>query len=451
MNRLNQRWDDAIEQIRQDVSNNTFESFIEPLQPIRYDQKKKILYIACDNELVLKRFKERYFQLVERAIATAFQDDIKVEASLSVPSDTEKPKKTGKSNEILSAASTDLFSEEYYLNPRFNFETFVVGKNNEFAYSAAKAVAKAPATQYNPLFLYGGSGLGKTHLMHAIGHYILNNNKNKKVLYVSSETFTNELISALRHNKIAQFKNKYRKIDILMIDDIQFIEGKESTQEEFFYTFEALYNKSKQIIISSDRSPQKLQGLDDRLRSRFMWSVTADIQPPDFETRVAILKNKAINNNISITPDVEAVIMLIAERIKTNIREMEGALIRIMSFSTLLGKPITPQFAKETLQDLFGEEASNVTVDTIKRQVCKYYNISLKDMDSSRRSRVYSYPRQIAMYLSKELTDLSLPKIGASFGGRDHTTVLYAYDKIKGELTTNEELKKQIQEIKDRF
>ena len=236
-----------------------------------------------------------------------------------------------------------------------------------------------------------------------------------------------------------------------MIDDIQFIEGKESTQEEFFYTFEALYNKSKQIIISSDRSPQKLQGLDDRLRSRFMWSVTADIQPPDFETRVAILKNKATNNNISITPDVEAVIMLIAERIKTNIREMEGALIRIMSFSTLLGRPITPQFAKETLQDLFGEEASNVTVDTIKRQVCKYYNISLKDMDSSRRSRVYSYPRQIAMYLSKELTDLSLPKIGASFGGRDHTTVLYAYDKIKGELSTNEELRKQIQEIKDRF
>ena len=222
------------------------------------------------------------------------------------------PKRSGKSDEILTAASNDLFSEEYYLNPRFNFDTFVVGKNNEFAYSAAKAVAKAPATQYNPLFLYGGSGLGKTHLMHAIGHYILNNDKNKKVLYVSSETFTNELISALRHNKITQFKNKYRKIDILMIDDIQFIEGKESTQEEFFYTFEALYNKSKQIIISSDRSPQKLQGLDDRLRSRFMWSVTADIQPPDFETRVAILKNKATNNNISITPDVEAVIMLIA-------------------------------------------------------------------------------------------------------------------------------------------
>jgi len=448
MENLNQKWDDALELIRQDVSNNTFESFIEPLTPKKFDEKKKTLYIECDNELILKRFNERYLQLFERAISSTFGADIKVHASLQ---DVKEPEPGIPVPEKTFPFDDELLSEEYYLNPRFTFDTFVVGKNNEFAYSAARAVAEAPATQYNPLFLYGGSGLGKTHLMHAIGHYILSNDPSKKVLYVSSETFTNELISALRRNKIAQFKNKYRKIDILMIDDIQFIEGKDSTQEEFFYTFEALFNNNKQIIISSDRSPQRLEGLEDRLRSRFMWSITADLQPPDYETRVAILRNKASNNNIVITPEVEAVINLIAEKVKTNVREMEGALVRIMSFSTLLGKPISVQFAKEILKDIFVGSEYVITIDTIKRQVCKYYDVSLKDMDSGKRSRNIAYPRQIAMYLSKEMTDNSLPSIGRAFGGRDHTTVLYAHKKIKDDLKSNEELKYQIDEIRSKI
>lgn len=448
-------WEKALELLRGDISEASYEAWIEPLHPKSLDHSKKILYVECDNRYIIQVFNKRYLQLFENAISVAYGEDLHVEAT--VFERAMEPEKMGPSNSIADYPLDDELSQENYLNPRYNFESFVVGKTNEFAYTAARAVAEAPATKYNPLFLYGGSGLGKTHLMHAIGHYILKNNKNKKVLYVTSEMFTNELISSLgntdtrlkAHKRQTQFRNKYRKVDVLLIDDIQFLEGKEATQTEFFNTFEALYSRNKQIIISSDRPPQELKSLDERLTSRFLWSMAADIQAPDYEMRIAILLKKAEEENIEITPDVRAVIGLIAEKIPYNVREMEGALNRITGFSTLMQKPITMAFARTTLKDILANSDSIISTESIKRNVCKYYNVTLKDMDSPKRARSIAYPRQIAMYLAKELTDQSLPKIGETFGGRDHTTVLYACNKIREDMKENSTLKEEIEEIKN--
>ena len=428
MSNLMDNWEKTLEMLRSDLNEAAYDAWFIPLSPKKVDEKQNILYIETRNEFAVSRIKDRYMQLLKGAVSIAFKRDLNIVVTLI---EDEEGKNTQAS---IKPVEEDELIQQYYLNPRFSFDSFVVGKNSEFAYSAALAVAESPAKQYNPLFLYGGSGLGKTHLMHAIGHYILKNHRGKKVLYVSSEIFTNELISALRDKKIGNFKNKYRNIDVLLIDDIQFIEGKDSTQEEFFHTFNALYDRNKQIIISSDRPPQKLTSLDDRLTSRFLWSVTADIQPPDYETRVAILMNKAEVEHVKITEDVLAVINLIAEKIKFNVRELEGAFTRIVSFSTLLKKPINMSLAKDTLKDILSSSDLIVTTESIKKVVCKYFGITLKDMDSAKRNRSLSYPRQLAMYLSKEMTDNSYPKIGSSFGGRDHTTVLHAYNKIAGEM-----------------
>lgn len=428
MSNLTDNWEKTLEMLRGDLNETVYDAWFVPLSPKKVDEKQNILYVEANNEFVINMLNDRYLQLLERAVSVAFKQHLNVVATLAEEEKKESPAVSTKPVE------DDDLIEQYYLNPRFSFDSFVVGKNSEFAYSAALAVAESPAKQYNPLFLYGGSGLGKTHLMHAIGHYILKNHMGKKVLYVSSEIFTNELISALRDKKIGSFKKKYRNIDVLLIDDIQFIEGKDSTQEEFFHTFNALYDRNKQIIISSDRPPQKLTSLDDRLTSRFLWSVTADIQPPDYETRVAILMNKAEVENVEITEDVLGVINLIAEKIKFNVRELEGAFTRIVSFSTLLKKPINMSLAKDTLKDILSSSDLMVTTDSIKKVVCKYFGITLKDMDSAKRNRSLSYPRQLAMYLSKEMTDNSYPKIGDAFGGRDHTTVLHAYNKISDEI-----------------
>lgn len=427
MSKLLKNWNKTLEMLRGDLNETAYEAWFAPLIPKKVDEKQNILYIETGNDFVIDRINDRYMQLLKGAVSVAFKNDLNIVLSLM-----EEDKK--KSVPTSTKPMEEDLVEQYYLNPRFSFDSFVVGKNSEFAYSAALAVAESPANQYNPLFLYGGSGLGKTHLMHAIGHYILKNHEGKKVLYVSSEIFTNELISALRDKKIGNFKRKYRNIDVLLIDDIQFIEGKDSTQEEFFHTFNALYDRNKQIIISSDRPPQKLTGLDDRLTSRFLWNVTADIQPPDYETRVAILMNKAEMENVEITEDVLNVINLIAEKIKFNVRELEGAFTRIVSFSTLLHKPINVSLAKDTLKDILSSADLMVTIESIKRVVCKHFDITLKDMDSAKRTRSLSYPRQLAMYLAKEMTDNSYPKIGDAFGGRDHTTVLHAYNKISGEM-----------------
>ncbi|NLY71398.1 MAG: chromosomal replication initiator protein DnaA, partial [Clostridiales bacterium] len=342
------------------------------------------------------------------------------------------------------------FSDELYLNPKYVFSTFVVGKNNHFAHAACLAVAETPpGTAYNPLFINGGAGLGKTHLMHAIGHHILRKTPTTKVLYVSSEMFTNELIRAIRENKTADFRRKYRNIDVLLIDDIQFIEKKESVQEEIFHTFNTLYEASKQIILSSDRPPKAITTLEERLRSRFEWGLIADIQPPDYETRVAILLKKAELEDIKITDEFMDVISIIAEKIQYNIRELEGAFIRVVAYASLTGQAITTDLAKEVLKDVFAINKKEITPDLIKKHVSKHFNIKPSDMESSKRARTYSFPRQIAMYMCRNMTDLSLPKIGEAFGNRDHTTVLHACDKIEKEVRSNEALNEVIKHLEE--
>ena len=331
------------------------------------------------------------------------------------------------------------------LNPKYTFDTFVIGNSNGLAHAACVAVAEAPAKAYNPLFLYGGVGLGKTHLMHAIGHHIITQKKNAKVAYISSEKFTNELINSIKDDKNEDFRNKYRNVDILLIDDIQFIAGKERTQEEFFHTFNSLHEANKQIIISSDRHPKEIPTLEDRLRSRFEMGLITDIQAPDFETRIAILRKKAQIENISVSNEV---MNYIAKNIKSNIRELEGALTRVVAYSSLTNKVITLELCVEALKDiLVNKQNKEISIDDIKEKVSVEFGVKIDDFNSRKRARSISYPRQIAMYISRELTNLSLPKIGEEFGGRDHTTVLHACDKISNDLKNDLVLKERLDKI----
>lgn len=327
------------------------------------------------------------------------------------------------------------------LNTRYTFDNFVTGPSNRHSFAYSMAVAQAPGKTYNPLFIYGSAGLGKTHLLQGICHYIKSSAGNLKICYMPSEKFTNELIDAIQHKTTAQFRAKYRNLDVLVLDDIYFIAGKESTQEEFFHTFNSLYDSHKQIIISSDRPPREISNLQERLVSRFGWGLTTDIQLPDLETRVAILKKKIEREPVTVPDEV---IFFIAQLIKTNIRELEGALIRIIAFSLMEEKQITLEMAKEALRDLLKEPKKLITVDFIQRCVVEEFGISIQDLKLKRRNKTIVLPRQIAMYLSRELTDLSLPEIGNYFGGKDHTTVLHSYKKIKEGLNLNPELKNKI-------
>ncbi|MGE5307921.1 MAG: chromosomal replication initiator protein DnaA [Deltaproteobacteria bacterium] len=334
---------------------------------------------------------------------------------------------------------------ELPLNPRYTFDNFILGASNRHAHAYSLAVAQAPGKSYNPLFIYGGVGLGKTHLMQAICHHIHAQNPSARICYMPSEKFTNELIDAIQHHSTSAFRNKFRGVDVLVLDDIHFIAGKESTQEEFFHTFNALYDAHKQIIISSDRTPKEIQNLQERLVSRFSWGLTTDVQPPDLETRVAILKKKIEREPVQVADDV---IFFIAQLIKTNIRELEGALIRIIAYSLLEEKPISLDLAKEVLRDLIKEPKKLVTVDFIQRCVAEEFGVTLADLKTKRRNKTIVLPRQVAMFLSRELTELSLPEIGDFFGGKDHTTVLHSYNKIKGEAAASEELKERLEKIK---
>lgn len=331
------------------------------------------------------------------------------------------------------------------LNDKYVFDEFVIGSNNRFAHAASLAVAEAPSKAYNPLFIYGDVGLGKTHLMHAIGHYILNQNENTKVHYVTGEKFTNDLINAIKEQTNEEFRNKYRNVDVLLVDDIQFIAGKDSTQEEFFHTFNSLHQADKQVILTSDRQPKEIPTLEARLRSRFEWGLITDIQTPDYETRIAILKKKSERDGIFIDNNV---FEFIAENIKSNIRELEGALNRVVAFSQLTNKEINLKLTEEALKDFISKkDARKIDVNLIKDEVAKYYNINLEDFESKRRNRSISYPRQICMYICRELTDLSLPKIGEEFGGRDHSTVIHAYDKIANDIENDPNIKKIVAKL----
>ena len=335
------------------------------------------------------------------------------------------------------------------LNPKYTFETFVIGSSNRFAHAAAVAVAEAPAKAYNPLFVYGDSGLGKTHLLHAIGHYAQNFYQGVKVRYVSSEEFTNDFINMIRDGKQDGFRRRYRDVDVLLVDDIQFLENKEGTQEEFFHTFNTLHNASKQIVISSDRAPKRLVTLEDRLRSRFEWGLLTDVQPPELETRIAILRKKAEQEGLNAPPEV---LEYIASRISTNIRELEGALIRVTAFASLNRQSVDLQLAEIVLKDLIPEaQGPQITATTIMGQTASYFGLSIDDLCGTSRSRVLATARQIAMYLCRELTDLSLPKIGQQFGGRDHTTVMYADRKIRSLMAERRSIYNQVTELTNRI
>ena len=446
----NKIWESVLDKIKEITTQISFETWFLPLKIRRIDQDLNIVYIEVNSdnrsEFIITTIKNRYLSTLETSFKEVLSDSFRV-----VLKDSDQYKSEEVKEEPKIKPKKQLLDKEKIFNPRFNFENFVVGNSNKYAHAAALAVAESPSEAYNPLFIYGGSGLGKTHLMHAIGIYLLENNPKLNVLYVSSEMFTNELIKALNTHKMNEFKSKYRKADVLLIDDIQFLEGKESTQEEFFHTFNSLYDSNKQIIISSDKAPNKLVNLEERLRSRFQWNLIADIQPADYETRVAILLKKAENMGINTdeNPEIYDVACMIAEKIKDNIRELEGALIRVVSFSQLLNEKLDKNFTKRTLKDIFSNVERTVTPEKIKKTVCKNYGIKITDIESSKKTNNIAFPRQIAMYLIREMTDYSLPKIGQFFGGKHYTTVLYACEKIDDELSMDKNLREVIENIKE--
>ncbi|MDU5019262.1 MAG: chromosomal replication initiator protein DnaA, partial [Clostridiales bacterium] len=411
-------WEKTLQLIKGELSPPSFNAFFKQIKPLQIQSNTLILLVP--NDFTKGILEDRYLNLIESSVnqLSLKKHDIKFVLS-------EDDVAGLKRNHNIEEDDNKLKKNYPNLNPKYTFDTFVIGNSNRFAHAACVAVAEAPARAYNPLFLYGGVGLGKTHLMHAIGHHIMEQKKDPKVVYVSSEKFTNELINSIKDDRNEEFRNKYRNVDVLLIDDIQFIAGKERTQEEFFHTFNSLHEANKQIIISSDRPPKEIPTLEDRLRSRFEMGLITDIQAPDFETRMAILRKKAQMEDIDVPNEVT---VYIAKNIKSNIRELEGALTRVVAYSSLTNKTISFELASEALKDIIStSKHEEITVNRIKEKVSSVFSLKMEDFNSKKRTRSISYPRQIAMYLSRELTDLSLPKIGEEFGGRDHTTVIHAH------------------------
>lgn len=417
----------------------TYETWIAPLRPNL--ENDRLVTIEAPDTFFRDWIDQHYKAQIEEVLKQFLGSEVKI-SIVCAPQNRSLPTQT--ETKIIRPRPTEPM-DGLQLNPRYTFDNFVVGPANRHAHAYAVAVADSPAKTYNPLFIYGGVGLGKTHLMQAICHQIKNANPARlKICYLPSEKFTNELIHAIQHKSTPAFRQKYRNVDVLVIDDIHFIAGKESTQEEFFHTFNTLYDAHKQIIICSDRPPKEITNLQDRLVSRFGWGLTTDIQPPDLETRAAILKKKIERESVSIPDDV---IFFIAQLIKTNIRELEGALVRTIAYSLLEEKPITLELTKEVLKDLLKEPKKLITVDFILRCVAEEFGVTLQDLKTRRRNKNIVIPRQIAMFISRELTDLSLPEIGELFGGKDHTTVLYSYNKVKEGLIKSEGLKEKVERI----
>ena len=434
-NYLMDLWQKTLQLVRNEITDVSFDTWIKAIEPVSI--KGDQLYLCVPNDFTKSILEGRYTSLIFNAVKEISSRSYYITFVLTSEADKymNKPDKAeGEEDKVYGL-----------LNPKYTFDTFVIGHSNRFAHAASQAVAESPAKAYNPLFIYGGVGLGKTHLMHAIGHFILIRNKQSKVLYVTSEKFTNELISSIQTNKNVEFRNRYRNVDVLLIDDIQFIAGKESTQEEFFHTFNALHEANKQIVISSDRPPKEIPTLEDRLRSRFEWGLITDIQPPDLETRIAILKKKADLENLEVEDEVLA---FVAKRIESNIRELEGALTRIMAYSSLTGSRLDIDTADEVLKDIISNHRPRkITPELIQKVIAEHFQMKIEDMKSRKRNRPIAYPRQIAMYLCRELTDLSLPKIGELFGGRDHTTVIHACDKISTSIESDLQVKRAINEL----
>lgn len=435
-------WDKTLNIIKAELTEVSFNTWLKCIEPLMISGDSVMLVVP--NDFTKGILEARYQTLISNALKLVTSKKYLVEFVLNSEDTLKNISNHQQINRVNNQRMVQDDMNSQLLNPKYTFDTFVIGNSNRFAHAASLAVAESPAKAYNPLFIYGGVGLGKTHLMHAIGHYILDNNPRLKVVYVSSEKFTNELINSIKDDKNVMFRNKYRNVDILLIDDIQFIAGKERTQEEFFHTFNDLYEANKQIIISSDRPPKEIPTLEDRLRSRFEWGLIADIQFPDYETRIAILKKKADMENLNISNDV---MVCIANRIQSNIRELEGALIRVVAYSSLTNREISVDLANEALKDIVSNKTRQITIPLIQDVVSSYFNLRLEDFKSKRRTRNVAFPRQIAMYLARKLTDLSLPKIGDEFGGRDHTTVIHAYEKISNDLSKDEGLQETMREL----
>lgn len=435
----NKIWGTILNSLKEKNTNLSYTTWIAPLYIHSIEEDSGVIYLAWPNQSqLINHINDHYLTQIETAVNNCMDKEYRV--IIKQEKEYEKPK-------IDTTRRKSSFTQEKLFNPKFNFDDFIVGNSNKYAHAVSVAVAEDPGNVYNPLFIYGGSGLGKTHLMQAIGVHIIRNNPESKVLYVSTEMFTNELISAIKDNKTRSFRNKYRKLDVLLIDDIQFLEGKDSTQEEFFYTFESLYQNNKQIVITSDCPPVNLRGLDERLRTRFSWNMIADIQPPDYETRFAILKSWAEKSSIQITPEINDVFSLIADQVKDNVRELEGAYNRVVGLSQLLDEKITVENAKNILKDIISDNEQAIAPERIRSIVASQYKIKISDMDSPKRNAEITLPRQVAMYICRNNTDLSLPKIGKIFGNRHYSTVIHAIEKIEDALKYDNELAENIETI----
>ena len=437
---LREKWNTMLDLLYTSMERLKVDTFFRPLTPVKLSEKKETIYLktAGSNSSIYQNSINNHKEFLSEAIRKAFGKDYKLEVVDTEPPDDEEDDQSPIPEE-----------KSYGFNPRYTFENFVQGPNNQLALAACLAITdKGYVKEYNPLFLYSGPGLGKTHLMHAVGQYIIRHFPKKRVMYVSSEAFTNELVTSIQEKSTEKFRNKYRKVDVLLFDDVQFISGKSATQEELFHTFNDLYNARKQIIFTSDKPPLELVGIPERLTSRFGQGLTVDIQAPEYETRVAILKNLAILSEVEMTPEVTDMLELIAQNVTTNIRDLEGAFTRVHATSQLLGSPLNKDLAKMVLTDIFNNtKTREVTPDVIKKEVSKYFGVKISDMESEKRSKNIAFPRQIAIYLIREHTNYSLPQMGKLFGGRDHTTIRHSYEKIAEEIKTDKELQDIVETI----
>ena len=438
-------WDKVLEIAQERISNTSYQTFIKDTQ--LYSLKNDEAIILVSLPFNASWLNQRYSEIMQAIIYDVIGYEVKPHfiSEDELASYNNVNTQEVQEPQVQHSSIDDKTWGKEQFNMHNTFDTFVIGPGNRFPHAASLAVAEAPAEAYNPLFIYGGVGLGKTHLMHAIGHHVLSNKPNAKVIYTSSEKFTNEFIKSIRDNETEAFREKYRKIDVLLIDDIQFIQNKEQTQEEFFHTFNELHQNNKQIVISSDRPPKEIAKLEDRLRSRFEWGLIVDITPPDYETRMAILQKKIEEENLDIPPEA---LNYIANQIQSNIRELEGALTRLLAYSRLQGKPITTELTAEALKDIIqSPKSKKITIQDIQKVVGQYYSVRIEDFSAKKRTKSIAYPRQIAMYLSRELTDFSLPKIGEEFGGRDHTTVIHAHEKIANDIKSDPTFKQEVENL----
>jgi len=441
---LNTLWNDLLLSVGKSVSKPIYGALLSSAKPLSFVDGK--ITVAVPNEVLRDWLSESASRAIQALLS---KSGVSAVSFVVGPKELfVTPPLENSGYQIALPPVPPVNTGNIYLNPKYTFDTFVVGHGNRFAHAASLAVAEAPAKAYNPLFIYGGVGLGKTHLMQAIAHFVCRSNRAAKVLYVTSEKFTNDLINSISSNTMESFRNKYRSADLLMIDDIQFLAGKDRTKEEFFHTFNTLHEASKQIVISSDRPPKEIPTLEERLWSRFEWGLIADIQPPDLETRIAILKKKSEFEELAIPQEV---LTLIATKMFSNIRELEGALIKVIAYASLTSEDVSLSMAESILKDIMSpaKDRSHIDIDLIKKVTAEYYSIKIDDMTAKTRTREITTARQVAMYLARTLTSASLPKIGGEFGGRDHTTVMHANDKITEELKSNPDIEEAVKSISE--